>query len=137
MIQNRDLPANTARAVATVPGRVINLTRSPDGRKLAFEILGGHLWITAADGSNPIDLGWGNDPAWNRDGDKLAFMVGADDGHVYTSAEIYAVNADGSGMVNLTNSPDRLEMHPTWSPDGRWIAFDTANQGQIFVQEIR
>jgi len=137
VIQNHDLLSNSARSIETVPGRVLNLTVSPNGEKLAFEIIGGHLWITDVDGTNPIDLGWGNNPAWNQSGTKLAFTVATDDGHELTSADIFAVNADGSGMVNLTNSTDRLELHPTWSPDGQWIAFDTANQGQIFVLEIR
>lgn len=136
-IQLRDLESALTTPVQSVPGRVLNLTTSPDGEKLAFEIMGGHLWITNLDGSNPIDLGPGNHPAWNPDGTKLAFMIGTDDGHTYLSADIYVVNADGTGLTNLTNSGDQLEMNATWSPDGRHIAYDTMNTGQIFVQEVR
>ena len=135
-IQQRDLTSSVSTPITTVPGRVLNLTRSSTG-KLAFEIIGGHLWICDADGSNPIDLGIGNHPAWNPAGSKLAFMIGADDGHTYLSADIYVVNTDGTGRVNLTNSTELLEMHPTWSPDGQHIAYDTLNRGQIFVQEVR
>lgn len=136
-IQHRNLESATTSAIQSVPGRVLNLTTSPDASKLAFEIMGGHLWITNVDGGNPINLGPGNHPAWSPDGSKLAFMVGTDDGHTYLSADIYVVNADGTGLTNLTNSPDRLEMHATWSPDGQTIAYDTMNHGQIFVQEVR
>lgn len=137
VIQYRNLLSDMNSVINTVPGRVMNLAQSPDGSKVAFEIIGEHLWITDADGANPIDLDRGNNPAWSQDGTKLAFTVATDDGHELTSADIFAVNADGTGKVNLTNSSDRLEMHPTWSPDGQWIAFDTANQGQIFVLEVR
>ena len=42
--------------------------------------------------------------------------------------DIYAVNADGTGIVQLTNAPDHdgspvRDEKPTWSPDGQSIAF--------------
>ena len=42
--------------------------------------------------------------------------------------EIYVMNADGSGQINLTNEPssDRL---PSCSPDGTRIAFTSARDG--------
>lgn len=45
---------------------------------------------------------------------RIAFSSGSDD--------IYAVNADGSGLERLTTSED-LEFDPTWSPDGQSIAY--------------
>ena len=36
--------------------------------------------------------------------------------------EIYAMNADGSGLARLTNNP-AYDAFPSWSPDGRKIAF--------------
>lgn len=37
--------------------------------------------------------------------------------------ELYVMNADGSGMKNLTNTPDVNEVNPKASPDGKYIAF--------------
>ena len=37
--------------------------------------------------------------------------------------ELYTINADGSGMTNLTNTPDIDEMYPQVSPDGTKICF--------------
>ena len=37
--------------------------------------------------------------------------------------DICVVNEDGTGLVNLTNSPDVYDIHPVWSPDGTRIAF--------------
>ena len=34
------------------------------------------------------------------------------------------MNADGSGLVQLTDDPDWHALHPSWSPDGARIAFD-------------
>ena len=43
--------------------------------------------------------------------------------------EIFAMNADGSHAVNLTNTPGKHEHYPQVSPDGRRIAY-TVNSGQ-------
>ena len=44
------------------------------------------------------------------------------------------MNADGSGLVNLTNDP-ASDAEPTWSPDGTKIAFST-NRGPTGDTEI-
>lgn len=49
--------------------------------------------------------------------------------------EIYAMNADGSGLTRLTNN-SAGDSHPDWSPDGRKIAFASRRDGgenQIYV----
>ena len=43
---------------------------------------------------------------------------------VYDCAfDICVVNEDGTGLVNLTNSPTVYDIHPVWSPEGTRIAF--------------
>ena len=133
----RDNSDRTEQKIQPVEGQVLNLALSPDGTKMAFEIMGGHLWVANVDGSSPVDLGIGNRPTWGPNSDKIVYMVTEDDGHEFTEADIYAVNADGSGKVNLTETPDILEMYPTWSPDGNWIAYSTLGDGKIFIQEVQ
>ena len=50
------------------------------------------------------------------------------------NSEIYLMNADGAGLVNLTNDP-ASDGRPTWSPDGTQLAFvsNTSGVSAIYV----
>ena len=71
------------------------------------------------------------DPDWSPDGSRIAF--GADD-------DVFVIDADGSGLFNLTSSSD-VEFGAAWSPRGGWIAFTGGGSdvpsGQRYVQVIR
>jgi Tol biopolymer transport system component/(2Fe-2S) ferredoxin len=58
---------------------------------------------------------------------KIAFTSDRDG-----NREIYVMNADGSGQVRLTNN-NIIDDHPTWSPDGRKIAFLSQNASGAFA----
>lgn len=46
------------------------------------------------------------------------------------TAQIYVMNADGSGQTRLTNSAPFDDMQPAWSPDGTRIAFSRGTSYQ-------
>lgn len=66
-------------------------------------------------------------PAWSPDGRRIAFYSGRDGGgSTSTQAyEIYAMNADGSGLTRLTFN-SFSDSGPAWSPDGTKLAFHTS-----------
>ena len=66
-------------------------------------------------------------PAWSPDGRRLAFYSERDG-----NAEIYVMNADGTGVRRLTRT-SADEGYPSWSPDGRTIAFDSDRDGNFDV----
>lgn len=49
------------------------------------------------------------------------------------NSEIYTINADASGLSNITNNPDD-ESQPLWSPDGTKLLFisDRSGDGEIY-----
>jgi TolB protein len=66
-------------------------------------------------------------PAWTPDGGRIAFYSERDG-----NAEIYVMNADGSGVTRLTNT-SADEGYPAWSPDGRTISFDSDRTGNFDI----
>ena len=58
---------------------------------------------------------------------------------VHTS-DLWIMHTDGSGLRDLTNTPDRNDVGPAWSPDGRSIAWssepDGSRAGQLFVMSL-
>ena len=113
---------------------LLNVTLAPDGERVAFEVMGGNLFTARLDGTDLVDLGPGHRPTWSPDGRWVAFMTTEDDGETFTAADLWAARADGSARVALTQTPDRLEMNPSWSPDGGRIAFDEG--GALYVLPV-
>jgi Tol biopolymer transport system component len=101
--------SNGASAIATVnpdgTGQV-QLTTPPCGQPPNFECYG--------DGG----------PVWSPNGQRIAFArLFFDEGAETQGSDIYVMNADGSGVTNVTNSEDFFNSDPTWSPDGTTLAF--------------
>ncbi len=132
-----DLSSRTVQKIEAFADRdILNLVRSPDGTRVAFEVMGGSLFTMDADGTNIVDLGPGNRPAWSPDGEWLAFMQTEDDGHVITASDLIAVRPDGSNRSRITQTTNALEMNPSWSPDGSRIAYDELSDGAVYALPV-
>ncbi len=98
---------------------------SPDGNTIAFERrLGspgcaGTIHLIDARGGAERQLTRGVEPTWSPDGTLIAVEECAG---VEGASDIFSIDVDGGGTVNLTMSPD-VDREPAWSPEGTRIAF--------------
>lgn len=94
--------------------------------KIAFIDTGSPCCASAIFTMNPDETGLAqvpntagaSSPVWSPDGTRIAFESLGGSGDY----EIYVVNADGTGLTQLTNNTVN-DNEPTWSPDGTKIAF--------------
>ncbi len=107
---------------------------SPRADRVAFAC-GGDIFVMRANGSERLNLtealGPGVDiwPAWSPDGTRIAWCRRVDNDY-----EIFVMNADGSGVTQLTNN-DADDRCPAWSPDGNKLTFNSDADGddEIYV----
>lgn len=83
--------------------------------------------MVQADGSGLVrltnDPAVESSPAWSPDGTRTAFVSQRGG-----NAEVWAMNANGSGQMDLTVTPGLDESSPAWSPDGERIAYTVVSR---------
>lgn len=118
-------------------GLDVSPTWSPDGRKIAFvSDRGGapNVYAMNVDGSQPTRLtfdtnGAGKDnqaPSWSPRGDRIAFQS-----RIGGTWQICTMSVDGAQVRQLT--ADGNNEDPSWSPDGRMLAY--IKNGKLWIME--
>lgn len=106
---------------------------SPDGSLLAITHSDrkGHSNAVAlqTDGSGAtVLIRDAGEPIYSPDGSHIAVLRAthrpvALKGTVIEGADLYVANADGSGLVRLTDRPNKPKLWPSWDPSGERLAF--------------
>ncbi|MFN5822837.1 MAG: amidohydrolase, partial [Sphingomonadales bacterium] len=115
-------PGLTIREVpiAVDEGTWMNVDVSPDGKSVAFDLLG-DIYVMPISGGTPNRIAEGlayeTQPRFSADGKRIAFTSDRGGGD-----NIWVMNVDGSDKRQLTKEDFRLLNQASWSPNGQFIA---------------
>ena len=105
--------------ISTDEGTWMNVDVSPDGSRIAFDMLG-DIYVMPITGGTPTRIAAGlayeQQPRWSPDGTRIAFVSDRGGGD-----NIWIMSANGSEPKQQTKEEFRLLNQPSWSPDGRYI----------------
>ena len=101
---------------ATDEGTWMSVDVSPDGQTLTFDLLGDIYTMPISGGEATRLLGgpaYETQPRWSPDGGRIAFT--SDRGGM---DNLWIMDADGSGLRQVTHEKERQVNSPVWTPDG-------------------
>jgi Tol biopolymer transport system component len=122
-------------AVPAPPGRYSDITLSSDGRRLVY--VADNLTVRVLDLLRGTDSRLTFDeqdhfsPAWGPRGDWLAYAA---DTQGQPGSQIRRRRSSGSGEEEVLYSSDKVVRTLSWSPAGRWMAFE--EEGDVFLLDL-
>ena len=136
-----DQPAEATRLIPSLEqyaGKmVLNPALSPDGKKIAFQIVSYGLFVCDVDGANLKSFGKGAYPSWAPNSRDLMFARIQDNGERFTASDLFSVNTETGVEENLTPNSDVIPITLSVSPDGSKVAFDNDVDGNIYVVDLK
>ena len=115
---------------------------SPDGQRLAYADSIGDIYILDLQSGSVQPLAGASDPgisetmpAWTHDGQSIAFVrsqtpIRTGGASLEGTCDLYLVSAAGGQAAPIAGaSGDGFNYYPSFSPDGRWLAFTRHTTG--------
>ena len=103
----------------TDEGTWLDLDVSPDGKKIAFSMMG-DIYLLPISGGNAQRIAsgpaWEVQPRFSPNGKEIAFTSDRAGGN-----NLWRMSVDGSNAVQVTKEKFRLFNNPIWTPDGQYL----------------
>ena len=117
----KELPLVPTRSISldTDEGSWLSVDVSPDGRSVAFDLLGDLYTVPLAGGTAaPLTSGMAFDaqPRYSPDGKWIAFTSDRDG-----AENVWIMNVETKETRQITKLKDRVIQSPEWTPDGKYI----------------
>ena len=110
---------STEVAIDVTEGTWMSLDVSPDGKEIAFDLLG-DLYVMPIGGGEARaltqDIAWQMQPRFSPDGKTIAFTSDQGGGD-----NIWLMDRDGKNPRAVTKETFRLLNSPSWAPDGEYV----------------
>ncbi|MEO8349465.1 MAG: amidohydrolase family protein [Acidobacteriota bacterium] len=113
-------PMSIEAAIDTDEGTWMSLDVSPDGREIAFDLLGDIYSIPIGGGEARAltsGVSWDMQPRYSPDGKHIAFTSDRSGGD-----NVWVMDRNGSNATQVTKEDFRLPNSPVWTPDGDFLA---------------
>jgi Tol biopolymer transport system component len=110
---------------------------SPAGDRVAFVVMQQGMGVVNVDGSALHILCEGDDassPSWHPSGRWILFQRTVDGEWDIAASDLYVVSSTSAELRQLTDTPDLVELHACFSPDGSRVAFQAKDL--IYVGEV-
>jgi imidazolonepropionase-like amidohydrolase/Tol biopolymer transport system component len=113
-------PMDVEAQIDTDEGTWMSVDVSPDGREIAFDLLGDIYSLPIGGGEARAltsGVAWDMQPRYSPDGKRIAFTSDRSGGD-----NVWVMDRDGSHAAQVTKEDFRLVYSPVWSPDGDFLA---------------
>src|SRR5207245_1384964 len=133
--EKKGLPLKSSRKVefTTDEGTWLSLDVSPDGRTIAFELVGDIYTLPIEGGQAKLVAGgmaFESQPRFSPDGKWIAFTSDREG-----SENIWIMHPDGTAPKQVSKDPNNEFTSPSWAPEGNYIFVSKAPFG-IGTNEI-
>jgi imidazolonepropionase-like amidohydrolase/Tol biopolymer transport system component len=100
-------------------GTWINLDISPDGKTIAFDLVGDIYTMPITGGTAKLILGgaaYEHQPRFSPDGKRIAFTSDRDG-----ITNVWTASLDGKDLRQISKEKEREVSNPAWTPDGQYL----------------
>src|SRR6266849_2330177 len=119
--EKKGLPLKSSRKVefTTDEGTWLSLDVSPDGKSIAFELVGDIFTLPIEGGQAKLISGgmaFDSQPKFSPDGQWIAFLSDREG-----TENIWIMHPDGTGVKQISKDPNNDFTSPSWAPEGKYI----------------